>query len=82
MQWHKQAVNITTNLKVKIDFTLPGLSAKIIVTWGFHVDDSSRSRYDMMLRVYLLTAFGLNLKSYYHVIEADDGPFKGSTAPI
>ena len=36
----------------------------------------------MMLGVYLLTAFGLNLKSYYHVIEADDGPFKGSTAPM
>ena len=32
MQWHTQAGSITTNLKVKIDFTLPGLSAEKIVT--------------------------------------------------
>ena len=27
MQWHTQAVNITTDLKVEADFTLPTLSA-------------------------------------------------------
>ena len=28
MQWHTQAGNITTNLKVEVDFTLPILSTK------------------------------------------------------
>ena len=27
MQWHTQAVNITTNLKVQVGFNLPVLSA-------------------------------------------------------
>ena len=32
MQWHTQADNLSTNLKVKIDFTLPEFSATKIVT--------------------------------------------------
>ena len=39
MQWHTQAGNITTNIKVKIYLTLPELSAKYFLTWKFHVDD-------------------------------------------
>ena len=39
IQWRKQAGNNTTNLKVKIDFTLPELSATEIVTCNCHVDD-------------------------------------------
>ena len=27
MQWHTQAINITTNMKVKIDFTSPEFNA-------------------------------------------------------
>ena len=42
MQWNTQAGNITTNLKVKIDFTLPALSATNVVTWNCHVDDSAK----------------------------------------
>ena len=38
MQCHTQEGNITTNLKVKIDFTLHELSATKIVMWNFHVD--------------------------------------------
>ena len=49
MQWNTQVGNITTNLKVKIDFTLPALSATNVVTWNCHVDDSSKGRYDMIL---------------------------------
>ena len=49
MQWNKQAGNITTNLKVKIDFTLPALSATNLVTWNFHVDESAKGRCDMIL---------------------------------
>ena len=55
MQWNTQAGNIKTNIKAKIDFTLPAISAKNVVTWNFHVDDSAKGRYDMTLGRYLLT---------------------------
>ena len=38
MKLDRQAVKIITNLKVKIDFTLPELRATKIVTWNCHVD--------------------------------------------
>ena len=44
MQWTTQDVNIKTNIKVKIDFTLPALSATNVVTWNCHVDDSAKGR--------------------------------------
>ena len=49
MKCHTQAGNITTNLKVKVDFTLSILSATNVVTWNCHVDDSNNGRYDMIL---------------------------------
>ena len=49
MQWHAQAGNITTNLKVKVDFTLPALSAPNSVTWKCHVDASANGRYNIIL---------------------------------
>ena len=55
MQWNMQAGKITTNQKVKIDFTLPELSAKQIVTRNCHVDNSAKSRYDIILGRDLLT---------------------------
>ena len=36
----------------------------------------------MILGRDLLTELRLNLKLYEHVIEADDGPFNGSTIPM
>ena len=33
MQWHTQAGNITTNIKVEIDFNLTELSATNVMTW-------------------------------------------------
>ena len=53
MQWHTQDGNITTNKKVKVDFTLTALSATDFVTWDFHVDESTKGRYDMILGRYL-----------------------------
>ena len=49
MQWHTQAGNITTNLRVKVDFTLTVLSAMNIVTCKCHVDNSAKGRYNMIL---------------------------------
>ena len=48
MQWHTQAGNITTNLKVKLDFTLPALIATNVLTWKCHVDESAKGIYDMI----------------------------------
>ena len=61
MQWHTQWVKITNSIRVKIDFTLPELTATKIMTWNFHVDESANIRYDMILGRYLLTALGLNI---------------------
>ena len=55
MKWHMQAGSITTNLKVKVNSTLPALSATNVVTWKCHVDDSAKGRYDTILGKYLLT---------------------------
>ena len=55
MQWQNQAGNITTNFNIKLDFTLPALSATNVVTWKCHVYDSARGRNDMILCRDILT---------------------------
>ena len=45
--------NITTNLKVKIDFTLPEFSPTKISTWNFHLDEYDKGKYNMILVRYL-----------------------------
>ena len=82
MQWDTQAVNINTNLKVKIYFTLPERSAMKIMMWDCHVDDSTNDRYGMILGIDTLTGLRLNLKFSEHVIEAYDGPLKVSTSSM
>ena len=49
MQWHTQAGNFTTYKKIKVDFTIPAVSASNVVTWKCHVDDSAKGRCDMIL---------------------------------
>ena len=49
MQWKTQAVKITTDFKVNVEFTLPALSATNVVMWKCHVDDSARDMHDMVL---------------------------------
>ena len=47
-----------------------------------HVDKSSKVRYDMILGRDILKDFVLNLKFSNHIMKADDGNFKFSTAPM
>ena len=82
MQLHVQAGNITTNLKVKVYFALPVLSAKNEVMWNCHVGDSAKGRYDMISVRYLLSELELNFKFSNHVIESYDGHFKGYKTPV
>ena len=41
MQWHPHVVNITTDLKVKVNLTSPVLSAVYVVTWKCHMNESA-----------------------------------------
>ena len=82
MNWHTKAGNITTSYKVKVDFTLPALSAKNAMTWKCHVDDSANCGYGMILGRDIWTELGLNSKFSVHVIKSDDGTFEGSTTPM
>ena len=82
MQFHTQAGSITTNIEVKIYFTLPDISAMKIMMWDSHVDDYAKGRYNMILDIDLLTALWLYLKYYDQVIEVYYGPFEGSMVPM
>ena len=46
---HMQVNNLTTNTNVKIDFTSPDFGMTKIITWECHMDDSTKSGYDMIL---------------------------------
>ena len=82
MQWHTQEFNITTNMKVKIDLTLPEFSATKTVTCKCNVYDSANGGYYIILSRYILTELLLNLKLYEHLIEPYYGPLNGSSAPM
>ena len=64
MQWHMQSGNITTYMKVKLDCTLSELSTTKIITCIFHVDDSAKGKYNMILGRYLLTKLVLNIEFF------------------
>ena len=82
MQCHMQSGNITTNLKFKIEFSLPDLSATRILTWNFHVDDSAKVRYYVVLGRDILPELVVNIKFSEHAIKEGDGPLKGFMAPM
>ena len=52
------------------------------MTWNFHVDDSTKGRYDLILGRNILTLLGFSLKLYKQVIKSDNGPLKGTLLPI
>ena len=82
IQWNVQAGNINTNIKVKVDFTVPALTATDFMTRKCHVYDSDKGRCDMIVGKDILIELGLNLKCFERVIEADYVTFKGSTTPM
>ena len=82
LKWQTQDINFITNHKVKVNFYLPKLTVKTIVTWECHVDESSESRYDMILGKYLLTVLGLYLDFSYNLITGGGRPFEGLTRPM
>ena len=69
VQCHTKVGKLTTSLKVKIDFTLPELSVTEIAALIFHLDDSTKIKYHMILGGYLLRELELNLKFSDHVIK-------------
>ena len=59
-----QAVNITTNMKLKIDFTLLEFSATKTVKWNFHVGELALGRYIMILFGDLLDLLQLKISTF------------------
>ena len=82
MQWQNKAGNITTNIKVKIYFTLPEFSATEIVAWEYHVDDPTKGRCNIMPVRYLLVPLGLNVKFFELLIETGDVPLNVFIEPM
>ena len=62
--------------KVSINFYLPDLNASKIMTWTFHMGDSTESRFNMFPGIYLLNIFGLNIKLFKKIIEGSMGPYE------
>ena len=52
------------------------------MTCKYHVNESSKGRYDIILVRCILKELMLNLKLSDHVIKADDGSFEGSTVTM
>ena len=55
---------------------------KQIVTYKCHVDESTNSRYNMILGRDLLTALVLTLKFSENFICGGEGPYKGCSEPM
>ena len=53
-----------------------------MMKWNYHVDESAKDRYDIILGRYLLTALVPNIKLSEHVIRVDDVTLKGLTEPM
>ena len=52
------------------------------MTRKYHVYNSTKGRYGIILGRYLLRELGSIIKLSEHVIKVDDGPFKWSTTPM
>ena len=63
LKWKIKADNITNHHNIRIDFTLTEFIETHNLTWRFHVYESAKSRYHMIIRRYILTALELNLQT-------------------
>ena len=70
------------NQKVQLDFTLPGFSATKIVMWNYHMNWSTKIRFDMILGRYMITSLVLDLKLSDSVIKGVGGLFDNNIAPM
>ena len=61
MQCHTEVGNITTNLKVEVEFTLPEISVTNFMACKYHVDESDKGRYNMILGRDSFTELGLKI---------------------
>ena len=80
--WETQAEKFTTLKKVRVEFYLPEFSATEIVAWKFHVNESTKGRYNMIPGRYLLTALGLGLHFFNCIIVGGKVPYEGFLAPM
>ena len=80
--WETQSGKFTTSKKVNIDFFLLEFSATNIVTWKCHVEESTNSRYDIILGRDLINALGMDLKFSENIIVDGEGLHEGLSAPM
>ena len=80
--WETQSGNFITSKKVSVDFCLTESSATKIVSWKCHVDNSTYSRYGMILGRDLLTALVLGLKLSKNIVVVREGTYEGFLAPL
>ena len=67
---------------VKVGFCWTGFSATKIMTWKYHVDNSTESRYNMILGTDLLATLGLGLTFSEHFIIGGTKTYEGFLTPI
>ena len=80
--WKNQIAGKFTTSKVNAYFCIPEFSAAKVITWKFHMDESTNGRYYMILGRDLLTALVLDLKFSKNVIICGEGPYEGCSAPM
>ena len=80
--WETQGGKFTTSKKANIDFCLPEFIATKIIRWKCHIDESTNSRYDMILGRDLTNALGLYIKFSENIIIGGKGPYEGCLAPM
>ena len=80
--WEPQSGKFTTSKKVNVDFWLPEFSAKTIVAHKFHVDESTKGRYGMILGIDLLIILVLDIDFYDNFIIGIEGPYEGYLEPM
>ena len=62
------------SVKVYRDFFLPEFSLTKIVTYRFHVDESTERKYGMIMIIYLLISLVINVKLSKNVVEVGKVP--------